>query len=204
MGVAGPGDVRPSRRLLGSHLADRADTTPTFVCCSLPCRRIASEIRLDLPAQYENLAYYRASFTLTVEDYRRLRDSREVTWTMLTRAHIALGIQTGRVEHIVGLYLTGEPRQKLQLCPPTDPKYNFNASESCNRIVARALHHWAGLRDRYDEGPRGEDKLGEDPKLRERFRSAWQKEMDEWQKQWPDVGQSDGSPPRPAALRTDN
>lgn len=54
-------------------------------------RRIATDIRLDLPVQYENLAYYRADRPLQVEDYERLRASREISWTMLTRAEIYQG-----------------------------------------------------------------------------------------------------------------
>jgi len=110
-------------------------------------------------------------------------------------ASIRTGIQTGRVESIVGMYLTGEPRAKLKICPPSDPEYQFSASEAANRIVARALHTWAGLRDRYDEeGP------GEDSRLRERFKSSWEPEMIEWQKAWPGVGASlvfDPSAPPP-------
>lgn len=106
------------------------------------------------------------------------------------------GIQTGRVESIVGMYLTGEPRAKLKVCPPTDPQYQFSASEAANRIVARALHTWAGLRDQFDEEP-----VGEDSRLRERFKSSWEPEMVEWQKAWPGVGALTAPLPSTPTLR---
>ncbi|KAI5479104.1 Zn(2)-C6 fungal-type transcription factor [Pseudohyphozyma bogoriensis] len=138
--------------------------------------RIATEIRMDLTLRLSSLRWYKTVTPLTEEDLASFEISRERSWSLLFAGEIAMCIQTGRMEAVLGLSLPGGLKAVSPPVPPTSPDYNFHANESCNRIFARALNLWSGLREEPDS-----------PDLRQAFVSFWSPALDEWRSRWPHV-----------------
>ncbi|KAM0747682.1 hypothetical protein T439DRAFT_328888 [Meredithblackwellia eburnea MCA 4105] len=137
--------------------------------------RIATEIRLDLLIDFSSLRY-KTSSPLTEADLPRFQLNRSRSWSLLFAGEIAMCIQTGRMEAIVGLSLPGGLKASAPDCGPDDPAYNYYANETANRIFARALNLWAGLREEVDS-----------PDMRKAFMSFWKPALDEWWKRWSSV-----------------
>lgn len=135
---------------------------------------------MDLPLPLESFDHYRTVRPPTRQDFERLRDLRERTWALAIQSEVYQGMQTGRVEGIVSLFLSGVARSEIPISKPDDPYYNCNALNALIRVVCRALHVWEGLRDKIEKG---ETVVEPARKLKE----SWERPMEDWKRSWPEV-----------------
>ncbi|GAA5942585.1 uncharacterized protein JCM15063_000043 [Sporobolomyces koalae] len=136
--------------------------------------RIATEIRLDLPIDVGALRSYRTmGDPFSEADLERFQRSQSITWSLLFAGQIAMSVQTGRMDAMTGLSQPGGLKGTPPFCAPDAPDYQYQANDHINRIFARALNLWAGLRNERATS-----------RLHRSFVSFWKPELQAWSERW--------------------